>query len=480
MHLERERPLTWSRKNFCRSAIPRMRSRREKDHVARPIYYPFERVVGRFDKVFCRAKTRLSGVASRPIRPQDSPLEDETPDFYFTNRVRWSGQTDISETDRDRRRRSSNLGKYLRPFDQALQNCQKTFVVVQKLHQLLTDLLKLDSEPLASGCHTNNNDSRSTVVSDILECELLRDLDRGHILTGPSRIRQMKRISMWKCDVIKDELRSLQITSICNKYQKVNAERLFTKRWGRNPVQEFRNIDMTYPTPFKLDHINIEQLLNGVITEDSVECVMEYLPTLLCEFRQFQTAYRSEEGKTADYGLDTEATVDMIDNHHKSHVIRAKTARRCTSNIETVRAALNDLLEEASNEFSHRKKRARQPSTPGHRRSHSTHLYAVSATLQWIVCHLSKAEDGAKRLATPKLSKTGELIRKPCSERKAQLIHDWGSLSDNGFGGLVTFSLAEVVERLVRKPLSEDEVTAQDPILENIPHYLRPKWKCAY
>ena len=359
-----------------------------------------------------------------------------------------------------------------------MQNCQKTFVVAQKLQQLLTDLATLESGPLASGCHTIDNDSRSTVVSDILECELMRDLDRGNKFTGLQRIRQIKRISMWKCEEIKDELRSVQIVMICNKHQKVNTERLFTKRWGRHPIQRFKNVDMTYPTPVKLDHIDIEQFLNGTITEDSVECAMDYWPSLEREFRQKQKAYRSENGKLTDYGLDNEIIVDMIDNHPKSSAIRAKTARRCTSNIETVRTALNDLREEASNEYSHRKKRPKQTFIPGHNRFHSTHLYAVSATLDWIVCHLSEAEDGAKRLATPKLSKTGELVRNPCSQRTVQLIQDWASLSGNGFGGLLTLTLEEVVESLVRKPLLENEVTTPDPILKNIPYYLRPKWKC--
>ncbi|MCJ1432652.1 hypothetical protein MMC27_002009 [Xylographa pallens] len=469
----------WTRKNFYRNIIPRIRSQQEQTPAKRSVCRPFKTVVGQLDKTFCREESRFSGVTGRPVSPQDSPPETEISEFYFTNSVRWSGQMDSCEAEPNRRKRASILGRYLQPFDQALQNCQKTFVVVQKLQQLLTDLATLESSPLASGCHTTDNDSRSTVVSDILECEVMRDLDRGNIFTGLQRIRQMKRISMWKCDEIKDELRGIQITMICNKYQKVNTERLFTKRWGRYPIQRFRNIDMTYPTPVKLDHIEIEQFLNGTITEDSVECAMDYWPSLEREFRQNQKAYRSEDGKLTDYGLDNEVIVDMIDNHHKSSAIRAKTARRCTSNIETVRTVLNDLREEASNEYSHRKKRLKQTFVPGHNRFHSTHLYAVSTTLEWIVCHLSEAEDGAKRLATPKLSKTGELVRQPCSERMKQLIQDWASLSDNGFGGLLTLSLEEVVERLVRKPLLENEVTAPDPILKNIPYYLRPKWKCA-
>ncbi|MCJ1386195.1 hypothetical protein MMC17_009321 [Xylographa soralifera] len=460
--------------------MPRIRSQQERANVRRSVCRPFKVVVGQLDKTFGREGNRLSGITSRPVSPQNSSLGSETSEFYFTNRIRWSGQMDSYEADSKRRKRLSILGRHLHPFDQALQNCQRTFVVVQKLQHLLTDLINLECRPLASDCHMNDNDSRSTVVSDILEYELMRDLDKGNIFTGLQRIRQMKRISIWKCDEIKDELRGVQITSICNKHQKVDAERLFTKRWGHNPIQGFRNIDMTYPTPVKLDHIDIDQFLNGTITEGSVECAMDYWPILEREFRQNQTAYRSEDGKTADYGLDNEVIVDMIDNHHKSSVIRAKTARRCISNIETVRTALNDLLEEASNEYSHRKRRPRQSFVPGHKRVHSTHLYAVSATLQWIVCHLSEAEDGAKRLVTPELSKTGELVHKPCSQRKKELIQDWASLSGNGFGGLLTLSLEEVVERLVRKPLSENEVTVQDPILKNIPYYLRPKWKCVY
>ncbi|MCJ1398583.1 hypothetical protein MMC11_001783 [Xylographa trunciseda] len=470
----------WFRKNFYHSARPRMKSQRERRLIPTSICYALERVVGNFGKVFGHAENKLRGVIKRPPSPQDSSSSDETSKCYFTNSNHRSGQTDSYQVNRKRRRRSSILGNYFRSFDQALQNCQKTFVVAQKLHQLLTDMLELESRPLPSGDYTNDNDTSSTVVSDILECELMRDLDRGHMLIGPQRICQMKRISMWKCDEIKDELRSLQIASICNKNQKANAESLFTKRWGRYPIQEFRNIEMTYPTPVKLDHIDFEQILNGTITEDPVECVMGYLPRLESEFRRNQTAHRSEDGKTADYGLDTEVTVDLIDNNFNSSVIRVKTARRCTSNIETVRVALNNLLDEASFEYCHRKRRARQPSVVGRNSFHSTHLYAVSATLQWIVCHLSKAEDSAKRLATPRVNESGELVHKPCSQRQIQFIQDWGSLSDNGLGGLLTLSLEEVVERLVRKPLLEHEVTVQDPILRNIPYYLRPKWKCTY
>ncbi|MCJ1320904.1 hypothetical protein MMC15_006245 [Xylographa vitiligo] len=458
--------------------MPHIKSQQSRADVKSSLRHSFKAVVRQLDKTIGREGDRLSSVKGRPVGQQDSLTEIETSEIYFANRIRWSRQTDSYEADLNRRKRSSILGKYFHPFDQALQNCQKTFVVVQKLEQLLADLLELERRPLASGWHPNDNDSRSTVASDILECELMRDLDRDDTFTGLQRIRQMKRIAMWKCDEIKDELRGIQITSICDKHQKVDAERLFTNRWGRNPIQGFRNVDMTYSTPVNFDHIDIEQFLNGTITENSVEYAMGYWPTLEREFREKQTAYKSESGKTADYGLDDEIVVDMIDNHPKSTVIRAKTARRCTSNVETVRAALNDLLEEASEEYSHRKRCARQPFVPGHNRFHSTHLYAVSTTLQWIVVHLSEAEDGAKRLAIPKLSKLGEPVRKSCNLRKIQLIQDWASLSDNGFGGLLTLSLEEVVERLVRRPLSENEVTAQDPILKNIPYYLRPKWKC--
>ncbi|MCJ1296498.1 hypothetical protein MMC34_008064 [Xylographa carneopallida] len=455
--------------------MPRVKSQQKRADVTRSLSHPFKSLVGQLDRTFGRVENRLSSIRSRPASPQDSPTGTEVSEIQFTRRIRWSRLIDSGEADPSRSKRSSTIGRYLHPFDQALQNCQRTFVVVQKLKQLLTDLLELECRPLSSGCQTNDNGSRSTVVSDILECELMQDLDRGNIFTGLQRIRQMRRLAMWKCDEIKDELRSVQITSLCDKNQKIEGEKLFTKRWGRTPNQGFRNIDMTYPAPVHFAQLDIEQFLQGTITEDSVECVMDYWPTLEREFRQKQIAYRSESGKKADYGLDNEVIVDMIDNYHGSSAVRAKTARRCTSNIETVRAALNDLLEEASEEYSHRKSCPRQPFVPGHRRLHSSHLYAVSATLQWIVCHLSTAEDGAKRLAIPKLSKGGELVQKPCSLRMRRLIHDWASLSENGFGGLLTLSLKEVVERLVRKPLSEDEVTAQDPILKNIPYYLRPK-----
>ena len=449
---------------------PRMRNQQGGD--------PFERMVGRLDRILGRAENRLRVRQNRPRDPHNRALEEDTPGSYFTCMTRRNDQPDSYRPEQKQYKQSTD--PQIRAFHQALENCQKTYIVVEKLHQLLTDLLKLESRSLASECNTDSSDSRTIVLSDMLECVVMRDLDTEQHLTGPQRIHQMKRISMWKCDEIKDELRDLQITSRYGKALKTKAERLFVKRWDLLPVQKAENIHIDCAAPAKLEQVEIEQLLEGTIIEDAVLCVMTYWPTLEREFHERQLAYRSAGEKTAEYGLDKLVLLDMLDLHPKSPIIRAKTARRCTCNIETVRRALNDLIEEARDEYLLRKSCGRRSPQPGHNRDHNNHLCAVEVMLQCMIGYLSKAEYWAKNLATPSLMEAGERFYEPCSRQQIQAIQDWSNLSENGLGGLVTLSLEEVVEKLVRKPLAEDEVTGEDPILRHIPYYLQPRWKSAF
>ncbi|MCJ1287402.1 hypothetical protein MMC26_006751 [Xylographa opegraphella] len=319
-------------KDFCRKVVASKKSQQKRTGVKKSVCESFKKVVGRqLDKTFGREEEQVDGVASHSVSPQDSPTETETFKIHCINRTRKRRQTDSCKVDPNRRRSSDTWGGYLHPFDQAFQNCQKTFVVAQKLQQLLTNLLELECKPLASGCHTNDTNSRSTIASDIPECELMRNFGRDK---GLQHIRQMKRMAMWKCNEIKDELRGLQISFVCDKG--VDGARLFIERCGRDPIPGFENVDMRHPKPVKMD---IEQFLEGAITKDSVGCAMDYWPTLEREFRQMQTAYESESGTVADYGLDKGVVVDMIDSHHRSSVISAKTARLCTNNIETESSA---------------------------------------------------------------------------------------------------------------------------------------------
>ncbi|MCJ1476959.1 hypothetical protein MMC13_005629 [Lambiella insularis] len=361
------------------------------------------------------------------------------------------------------------------PLDQALKKCQQTYIVTQHLHRLLDSYLEQALVvPSSQGSDADNSILYPSSVSYLPDHELMHELDREQNLANVQRVHQMKRISSWSCEEIQDELKGLQIATLHGGLLKANAEQLFIKRWTSLPIDAFDNVQVHYNGPRNLKEIGVHDLLAGHITHNAVERAMMHWPTLETQFRNSQTAYRSQTKKLPDYGLDVPSMVEMVVSRHVFAGGRAKTVQRCSSNVDTVKAALNDLLAELDRELSLRSTEGRRPLASGRNSDPSIHLLRAETVLKKMKRYLARAEDSLEMLASPNSQPTRRFPERYCYQFEERILQDWGSLSLNAFGGLVTLTLEEVVKILARKPLWDDVVTAPDRILENIPRYLRP------
>lgn len=369
---------------------------------------------------------------------------------------------------------SQKLQRPMRPLNQALKNCQQTYIVSQTFCRLLTNFLEQEPIPSSQEHDRNEDFSVASSVSHLSLHELMHELDREQNLKSPQRVHQMKRISTWSCDEIQDELRDLQIATVHGGRLQAKAERLFVKRWKSLPIKAFDDVEVHYNGPGNLEDVDVDSLVEGHIAHDPVERAMIHWPVLETRFREGQAAYRDRTGESSHYGLDAATMLAMIDNGPALLEVRRKTAARCQSNVQTVKAAFYDLRAELNEEMSRRSTEGRLPLGSGRNSDPKIHLLRAEAALEKMQEYLKRADYAVGKLAKPKPQRTGKPPGKHDFRYEERVLQDWGSLGLNAFGALVTLTLEEVVEILARKPLEEDVVTGPNCILANIPRYLRP------
>ena len=355
------------------------------------------------------------------------------------------------------------------PLSQAFQNCLKTYVVMETLRKLLSDLLKQQSAKSTCGCDLGITDQSSMNYAYKLECALKNEECHGRFREDPQSLRQMRRICRWINEEIKDELRALRVMLQYRECQQFEAEHDFIMRWQATAKTEFDSIMVLHRDPKVIQELDLVTVLeNGVDYAGAVDCALAYLPTLYHQHRRSQMAYRGINSKPAEYGPSPSALIKMIKGQTPFHEVQVRTAFRCRSNVETVQRFLEALVKEAKIEASCRY-HCKHASIRCHGHSDSRrHLELVAQQLNRIVSRLTRVSKAMGRLeARPQL----------WDDSDQNLVKQWSVLSGNFFGGLVTLRLQEVVERLVRMPIWEDQVPEPDDILKNIPYKMRPTLK---
>ena len=351
----------------------------------------------------------------------------------------------------------------LSPFSQALQNCRMTFTV---LNQLSKSLICLCEQQMDSDCRTVTAYWSPDVAAYMLD-HRLKSTSWGR--RDPQSLNQMIRFIFWEKEEIKDELRGLQMRMLYGGTQESEARRTFIERWESTPIEGFGSIRLAGPDLEKFERIGAEELLKecqeGEVCESAAECALDHMPVLYDKLCQTQKAYRSDQGKAAGHGPPVSTLVDMLKGCPGRPSMHARIGRLCKRNIETVMVLLNRLDQEMLEGVQHRRDSCKYgPACPRYRGS-CIYLRRAKEQLEGMTSSLSKVQDVVKRPA---------MFRRPFSNEAMQLLEEWGSLSGNGYGALVTLCMEEVVERLVRKPLPEDEVLQPDSVLKNIPFRLQP------
>ena len=357
---------------------------------------------------------------------------------------------------RPRFSRRERAKKPFHQFEQAFRKCQRMFIVVRTLFELLSDLLEQKLGCLTYHCEIQDLQRESALYE--FECRLKRELGQHRINDCFQDLHRAKRICSWICEEIKDELQILQTRIQYGDTQKCDGKAQFIQRWSMVPMIGQAHIVLTFRNAKKMAHVDVHDLLEGTISSREIDCVMENWPAL-------ESLYRSRSDME-NYGLDASQLMAMMDGLPTSHSLRSRCIKRCKVNIKIVETALGDLVKEAQGEIQRRRNCVRRP-CPYHNRDTLSHLRKVLEVFHRMRMVLAKARVAINQIRCEPKTLWDDRYQ-ACHTLEVEILRDWNFLGRTGYGGLLTLKLEEVIELLVREPLWELIEVGRDQILKNI------------
>ena len=335
-------------------------------------------------------------------------------------------------------------------FDRACHNCRHEYIIIRTLNNLLADLIK---QKVASGCDMKVTEKDVTNGAYAIERILELNTRGKYVDDSPQGLYQMTRICEWKCAGIEDDLRGMQLIMSDGGPLFEEIRRAFIEKWGSEPhlLHGGIHIDCKYTT--LRWNSNIQEFLQGDIVSHPIGSVLPFWPTIQKEIRSKEFCFIS--GRESSCNLHA-TLLEKIAKLPSRHLQQQLLIERCLYNIEVIQSSIDILFDEIDLEKK-RRRACRHSPTCKHQ---SDTLLNLGKTLV-LLNDMTSALNAVTRHVHSGL-------QRGLQEIDLTIVADWQSLDGNPYGNLMFLTSDKIVERLVKTPLWEEEVTEVDETLRKI------------